>query len=54
MNLSLSPLGVVLPVLSKEARSMPAWFLGALESSISLGAIVGVAVLPWVPNAVLP
>jgi MFS family permease len=41
MNLSLSPLGIVLPVLTKESRNMPAWFLGALESSISLGAIVG-------------
>jgi hypothetical protein len=68
-------------VLAKEARGMPAWFLGGLESSISLGAILGamslavvqrwvkgrwllilsimmmgagVAILPWVPNALLP
>lgn len=41
MNLSLAPLGVVLPVLAKEGRGMPAWFLGGLESSIGLGAIVG-------------
>jgi MFS family permease len=81
LNLSLSPLGIILPVLAKESRGMPAWFLGALESSISLGAIlgaiclgyvqqkirgvwlmvvsismvgVGVALLPWVPNALLP
>ncbi len=81
MNLSMSPLGIILPVLAKEARSMPPWFLGALESSISAGAIVGalsfsfiqskiktsylvvlsiammgfgVAILPWVPNALLP
>lgn len=81
MNLALSPLAVILPVLAKEARGMPAWFLGGLESSISLGAIfgaltvggvlvrmrahrlifaalamlgVGVAILPWVPNALLP
>jgi Na+/melibiose symporter-like transporter len=81
MNLALSPLAVILPVLAKEARGLPAWFLGGLESSISLGAIagamtvgavlsrvrahrlvfvalamlgVGVAILPWVPNALLP
>jgi MFS family permease len=81
MNLALSPLAVILPVLAKQARNMPAWFLGGLESSISLGAIVGaltvgwvlirlrahrlvfaalamlgigVAILPWVPNALLP
>ena len=41
MNLSLSPLGVILPVLAKESRNMPPWFLGALESSISAGAIIG-------------
>ncbi|MGZ3706666.1 MAG: MFS transporter, partial [Bdellovibrionota bacterium] len=81
INLCVSPLAVVLPVLVKEARSMPAWFLGGLESSISLGSIlgaisvgwaarhirgrtlmmggiamigVGVSLLPWVPNAILP
>lgn len=81
MNLALSPLAVVLPVLVKQSRDMPAWFLGGLESSISLGAIVGaltvgavlsrlrahrlvfaglamlgvgVAILPWVPNVLLP
>jgi MFS family permease len=81
MNLALSPLAVILPVLAKQARHMPAWFLGGLESSIGLGAIVGaltvgwvlirlrahrlvfaalamlgigVAILPWVPNALLP
>lgn len=81
MNLALSPLVVILPVLSKQGRNMPAWFLGGLESSISLGAIVGaltvgwmltrlgahrlafaalamlgvgVAILPWVPNVLLP
>lgn len=81
MNLSLSPLGIILPVLAKEGRNMPPWFLGGLESSISLGAIVGafslttlqkyvkphfffvgsiamigvgVMLLPWVPNLLLP
>lgn len=41
MNLALSPLGVILPVLAKEGRNLPPWFLGGLESSIGLGAIVG-------------
>jgi MFS family permease len=41
MNLCLAPLSVVLPVLVKEARGMPAWFLGGLESSIALGSILG-------------
>ncbi len=41
LNLALSPLGIVLPVLAKESREMPPWFLGGLESSISLGAIAG-------------
>lgn len=81
MNLALSPMAVLLPVLAKHARGMPAWFLGGLESSISLGAIVGaltvgwvltrlrahwvvlgaiamlgvgIVILPWVPNALLP
>lgn len=81
LNLALSPLSIILPVLAKESRNMPPWFLGALESSVSLGAIlgamslnfvqrlvagaslvvlslvmigVGVAILPWVPNAALP
>lgn len=81
MNLALSPLGIILPVLAKEGRNMPPWFLGGLESSISLGAIVGafslstlqkylkahlafvgsiamigvgVMLLPWVPNLLLP
>lgn len=81
MNLSLSPLGIILPVLAKQGRNMPPWFLGGLESSIGLGAIVGalsltmvqryirphfflvlsvamigvgVILLPWVPNILLP
>jgi len=48
MNLCLAPLAIVLPVLAKEARAMPAWFLGGLESSISLGAILGAVSLGYV------
>ncbi|MGZ3773154.1 MAG: MFS transporter [Pseudobdellovibrionaceae bacterium] len=52
MNLALSPLGVILPVLSKEGRNMPPWFLGALESSISLGAIVGAFTFATMKNKI--
>jgi MFS transporter, DHA3 family, macrolide efflux protein len=81
MNLAGAPLGIVLPVLVKQGRGLPAWFLGGLESSMGLGAIVGavtvgallarlrshrltivaiammgvgIAILPWVPNVLLP
>ncbi len=48
INFALAPLAVVLPVLVKESRGMPAWYLGGLESSISLGAIVGALMMPIV------
>lgn len=81
MNLTLSPLPILLAVLAKETRGMPAWFLGGLGSSVGAGAVVGaltvgrilprvrvhrlviaaigmmgagIAILPWVPNALLP
>jgi len=41
VNLALSPLSVVLPLFAKIGKDMPAWYLGALESSIALGAIAG-------------
>jgi MFS transporter, DHA3 family, macrolide efflux protein len=47
INFVVSPLGIVLPVLVKEARNMPAWFLGALESSVSMGAILGALTIGW-------
>jgi MFS transporter, DHA3 family, macrolide efflux protein len=45
VNLAQAPLWVALPVFVKLARNMPAWYLGALESSIALGAIAGSLVL---------
>lgn len=45
MNFTLAPMSVVLPVLAKMGQDMPPWFLGALETSISLGAIVGAVTL---------
>lgn len=54
MNLALSPLGIILPVLAKEGRNLPPWFLGGLESSISLGAIVGAFSLSTLQKYVKP
>lgn len=48
INFALAPLAIVLPVLAKESRGMPAWYLGGLESSISLGAIIGALMMPIV------
>jgi hypothetical protein len=36
-NVLLSPMQVLLPTYAKLAKGMPAWFLGALESSLGLG-----------------
>jgi MFS family permease len=41
INLAQAPLWVALPVFVKLARNMPAWYLGALESSIAVGAVAG-------------
>ena len=41
INFAFSPINVGLPVLVKQIRNMPPWFLGALESSISAGVIMG-------------
>lgn len=41
LNLVTSPLSVALPVLVKESRNMPPWFLGALEASVGIGGIFG-------------
>lgn len=41
MNLTISPLGIVLTVLVKEGWKMPAWFLGSLEATAAAGAIAG-------------
>lgn len=52
LNLAFAPLGVILPVLAKEGRNMPPWFLGGLESSISLGAIVGAVTMTYVSKKI--
>lgn len=47
LNFVLAPLVVVLPVLVKEGRGLPAWYLGALRSSMGGGAIVGSVLTGW-------
>ena len=47
LNFVLAPLFVVLPVLVKQARGLPPWYLGALESSMGVGAIVGAILTGW-------
>ena len=41
INFAFAPIAIGLPVLVKELRNMPPWFLGAMESSLSAGAILG-------------
>jgi MFS family permease len=47
LNFFLAPLFVVLPVLVKQGRGLPPWYLGALESSMGAGAIVGATLAGW-------
>jgi len=41
VNFTQAPFWVAIPVFAKLAKGMPAWYLGALEGSIALGAILG-------------
>lgn len=41
INFTQAPLWVALPVFVKLAKNMPAWYLGALESALFLGHILG-------------
>jgi len=47
INFAFSPINVGLPVLVKQIRNMPPWFLGALESSVSAGVILGSFCVGW-------
>lgn len=40
-NLILNPMLVLLPTYAKLAKGLPAWFLGALESSMGAGIVLG-------------
>lgn len=48
LNFAIAPTNIALPVLVKEARNMPPWFLGALASSRSLGVILAALMLGWI------
>jgi MFS family permease len=41
LNFVFSPIEIILPVMVKEVRGLPPWFLGTLFSSLGAGAIVG-------------
>ena len=41
INFAFAPIAIGLPVLVKELRNMPPWYLGAMESALSVGAILG-------------
>lgn len=45
MNFLLAPVNIILPVLVKQQRGLPPWFLGGLESSGGLGTILGALLL---------
>lgn len=48
MNFGLAPLSVALPVFAKLGKDMPAWYLGALDSSLALGFIGGSLAMNWI------
>ncbi|MFA6584733.1 MAG: MFS transporter [Elusimicrobiaceae bacterium] len=54
LNLVAAPLIVALPVLVKQVRNLPPWFLGALESSASVGSILGALSVGWLCKKIFP
>lgn len=45
MNFAMAPLAIALPVLARQAKAMPAWYLGALEAAVGVGAIFGAVIV---------
>ncbi|NVI97309.1 MFS transporter [Myxococcus sp. AM009] len=45
LNLAIAPLDISLAYFVKEAQNQPAWMLGLLETSMSVGAILGAMAL---------
>ncbi|MFA5161088.1 MAG: MFS transporter [Elusimicrobiales bacterium] len=41
LNFTFAPVMVALPVMVKQARGLPAWFYGGLNSAMSAGIIIG-------------
>ena len=41
LNLLLSQFSILMPILAKQVQNMPAWYLGAMETSMGVGSIIG-------------
>ncbi|MEK7721597.1 MAG: MFS transporter, partial [Elusimicrobiota bacterium] len=41
INLLLSPLAIILPIMVKTMQKMPPWYFGVLETSVGAGALIG-------------
>ncbi len=54
INFTSAPIIIALPVLVKQERNMPAWFLGGLEAGISAGAIVGALIAGYACRKIYP
>lgn len=54
LNFVMSPMSLALPILVKETRNLPPWFLGLLNSSMSCGTIVGAIAVGWLCKQVFP
>jgi MFS family permease len=49
---AFAPIHIAMPVLAKQARGMPPWFLGALFSSVSGGLILTSFLLDWLSKRI--
>jgi predicted MFS family arabinose efflux permease len=41
INLLLSPLAIILPIMVRTMQKMPPWYFGLLETSVGAGALIG-------------
>jgi len=41
INLLLSPLAIILPIMVRTIQKMPPWYFGVLETSVGAGALMG-------------
>lgn len=48
LNFVVSPIEIALPILVKEVRNMPPWFYGGMQSSISVGTIIGALIVGYI------
>ncbi len=40
LNLFLAPLSIILPIMVREGQKLPAWYLGILQTSLSVGVLL--------------